>query len=215
MLGMCADPSTGAPLGRPPNNATHDPTAQKKGLALSTAADPDNPPARSETAEASTRKSAPRLVRAPVAGFDLTFSPSKSVSVAWAAADADTKAVMYDCHRQAVDFVVAYAEREVFHPAPGPTVSSRKTSTGSWRRASRTGTRGPVTPSCTIMWWSSTGPALLRMGCGGRSTRGVCSSRPSPCLSSTMGSCPICSPRSSGGAGTAGRGATRQSRGGR
>ena len=36
---------------------------------------------------------------APVAGFDLTFSPSKSVSTAWALADEDTKAVISDCHR--------------------------------------------------------------------------------------------------------------------
>ncbi len=33
----------------------------------------------------------------PVAGFDLTFSPSKSVSVAWALADEGTKAVIYEC----------------------------------------------------------------------------------------------------------------------
>src|ERR1019366_227304 len=34
----------------------------------------------------------------PVAGFDLTFSPPKSVSVAWALADEGTKAVIYECH---------------------------------------------------------------------------------------------------------------------
>jgi conjugative relaxase-like TrwC/TraI family protein len=54
-----------------------------------------------------------------VAGFDLTFSPSKSVSVAWALADARTRAVIYDCHRRAIDFVLAYAEREVFHSRSG------------------------------------------------------------------------------------------------
>ena len=57
--------------------------------------------------------------RVPVAGFDLTFSPSKSVSVAWALADPDTKAVIYDCHRRAVDFVVSYAEREVLRSRSG------------------------------------------------------------------------------------------------
>ena len=46
----------------------------------------------------------------PVAGFDLTFSPSKSVSVAWALADEGTKAVIYECHRRAVAYVIAYAE---------------------------------------------------------------------------------------------------------
>ena len=57
--------------------------------------------------------------RKPVAGFDLTFSPSKSVSVAWALADRDTKAAIYACHRQAIEVVLSYAEREVFHSRSG------------------------------------------------------------------------------------------------
>ena len=48
----------------------------------------------------------------PVAGFDLTFNPSKSVSVAWALADEGTKTIIYDCHRRAIEFVLSYAERE-------------------------------------------------------------------------------------------------------
>ena len=56
---------------------------------------------------------------APVAGFDLTFSPSKSVSTAWALADEDTRAVISDCHRQAIDYVVSYAEHHVFHSRSG------------------------------------------------------------------------------------------------
>jgi len=55
----------------------------------------------------------------PVAGFDLTFSPSKSVSVAWALADEGTKAVIYECHRRAVEFVIGWAEAEVFHSRSG------------------------------------------------------------------------------------------------
>jgi conjugative relaxase-like TrwC/TraI family protein len=58
--------------------------------------------------------------RVPVAGFDLTFSPSKSVSVAWALADPETKAVIYDCHRRAIDYVLSFAEREVFRSRSGP-----------------------------------------------------------------------------------------------
>ena len=54
-----------------------------------------------------------------VAGFDLTFSPSKSVSVAWALADEGTKAVIYECHRRAVSFVIGYAERQVFRSRSG------------------------------------------------------------------------------------------------
>jgi len=55
----------------------------------------------------------------PVAGFDLTFSPSKSVSVAWALADEGTKAVIYECHRRAAGYVIGYAEREVFRSRSG------------------------------------------------------------------------------------------------
>ena len=58
--------------------------------------------------------------RVPVAGFDLTFSPSKSVSVAWALADRDTKAVIYECHRRAIEFVISYAEKFVFRSRSGP-----------------------------------------------------------------------------------------------
>lgn len=57
--------------------------------------------------------------RAPVAGFDMTFSPPKSFSVAWALADEGTKAILYECHRQAIDYVLAYAEREVFRSRSG------------------------------------------------------------------------------------------------
>jgi len=55
----------------------------------------------------------------PVAGFDLTFSPPKSVSAAWALADEGTKTVIYECHRKAIEFVVSFAEREVFRSRSG------------------------------------------------------------------------------------------------
>jgi conjugative relaxase-like TrwC/TraI family protein len=63
------------------------------------------------------------LGRAPsakaVGGFDLTFSPSKSVSVAWALADKEARDVIYRCHQKAIAEVLAYAEREVFHTRSG------------------------------------------------------------------------------------------------
>jgi conjugative relaxase-like TrwC/TraI family protein len=76
MLGRCADPVTGDPLGARPRGGK---------------------------------------IGVPVAGFDLTFSPSKSVSVAWALADEGTKSVIFECHRRAIDYTLTYAEREVFH----------------------------------------------------------------------------------------------------
>ncbi len=64
---------------------------------------------------------APRAPRggAPVAGFDITCSPAKSVSVAWALADEATQALIYGCHRRAVEVVLAYAEAEVFRSRSG------------------------------------------------------------------------------------------------
>ncbi|MHB2029773.1 MAG: MobF family relaxase, partial [Acidimicrobiales bacterium] len=54
-----------------------------------------------------------------VGGFDLTFSPSKSVSTAWALADRETREVIYRCHQAAIEEVLAYAESEVFHTRSG------------------------------------------------------------------------------------------------
>ena len=54
-----------------------------------------------------------------VGGFDLTFSPTKSVSVAWALADHETREVIYRCHQEAIAEVLSYAEREVFRTRTG------------------------------------------------------------------------------------------------
>jgi conjugative relaxase-like TrwC/TraI family protein len=45
-------------------------------------------------------------------GYDLTLRPPKSVSVVWALADDDTRAVIRDAHREAVDEVVRYYETQ-------------------------------------------------------------------------------------------------------
>ena len=54
-----------------------------------------------------------------VGGFDLTFSPTKSVSTAWALADRETREVIYRCHQTAIEEVLAYAELEVFRTRTG------------------------------------------------------------------------------------------------
>src|SRR6478736_3969496 len=51
--------------------------------------------------------------RHPVAGFDLTFSVPKSVSVLWAVADAATQERIVQAHHAAVADVLGYFEREV------------------------------------------------------------------------------------------------------
>ena len=57
--------------------------------------------------------------RKPVAGFDLTFSPQKSVSAIWALADESTKAVIYQLHQEAIERTVRYAEQKVWHSRSG------------------------------------------------------------------------------------------------
>lgn len=92
MLGMLQDPVTGQPLGRAP-------------IA-------DRPACRDA---AGRRRPASRTV----AGFDLTFSAPKSVSVAWALADGPTRERIYAAHQRALEFVIGYAEREVFTTRTG------------------------------------------------------------------------------------------------
>jgi conjugative relaxase-like TrwC/TraI family protein len=92
MLGMLQDPVTGEPLGRAPG--------------------------ADRTAYVDSLK---RLRKAPktVAGFDLTFSAPKSVSVAWGLADGPTRRRLHAAHVAALEFVIAYAERTVFATRTG------------------------------------------------------------------------------------------------
>ena len=120
MLGLCADPVTGEPLGQLPNNPTRASAgSSERSRSTSSAVSPGAPPETSADERGSDRSPVSRAVHSPVAGFDLTFSVPKSVSVAWASGDEATKAVIYDCHRRAIDYVLAYAEREVFHSRSG------------------------------------------------------------------------------------------------
>ena len=120
LLGMCADPITGEPLGRPPIRSRPSLATRRAGR-IGTIGSPVDVAGRVESAarnEAEVR-ALTATNRTPVAGFDLTFSPSKSISTAWALADADTKAAIYACHRRAIEVVLTYAEREVFHSRSG------------------------------------------------------------------------------------------------
>jgi conjugative relaxase-like TrwC/TraI family protein len=54
-----------------------------------------------------------------VGGFDLTFSPTKSVSTAWALADREIREVICRCHQKAIEEVLTYAEHDVFHTRTG------------------------------------------------------------------------------------------------
>jgi conjugative relaxase-like TrwC/TraI family protein len=120
LLGMCADPVTGKPLGRQPNRSHLSVAKRIRELVVTIPAGVTETERAELVARIEAEEQAKTATqRPPVAGFDLTFSPSKSVSTAWALADAETKAVIYECHRRAIDVVLAYAEREVFHSRSG------------------------------------------------------------------------------------------------
>ncbi|WP_404385257.1 relaxase domain-containing protein [Knoellia locipacati] len=87
MLGLLQDPVTGEPLGQIP---------------------------RTQPATVIDRFGRTRKAHKTVAGFDLTFSAPKSVSVAWALADDATRARIYAAHRRALEAVIAYGESQVF-----------------------------------------------------------------------------------------------------
>lgn len=89
-------PETGQPLGRAP-------MAQQQA------------PAGAKTAAGKVAKSD----RQAVAGFDLTFSVPKSVSVLWAMADPDTKAAVHAAHRHAMDETMTWLEDRVVQTRAG------------------------------------------------------------------------------------------------
>ena len=124
MLGQLQDPVTGRPLGTPPRTSGPSYGERVKARILAeTLAEilAETGETRDEAIE--RIKTEERLVeskrRQPVAGFDLTFSAPKSVSVAWALADPKTQALIYDAHQQALNHVIAYAERHVFSSRSG------------------------------------------------------------------------------------------------
>ena len=85
-----ADPKTGEALGRRPIEKTTSPDGAKT---------PAGAPAKGE--------------REAVAGFDLTFSVPKSVSVLWALADTRLQAQLYAAHQQAVEECLSWLEKNV------------------------------------------------------------------------------------------------------
>jgi len=111
LIGMGRDPITGEQLGRA--YPTYKPLAER----IKDRADGLDSGLRDEDREVEVARIEAEVAaagaRRPVAGFDLTFSVPKSVSVLWGVADAGTQARIADAHHAAVADVVAYFEREV------------------------------------------------------------------------------------------------------
>ncbi len=58
-------------------------------------------------------------MRQPVAGYDLVFTPVKSISLLWALGDARVKQAVEKAHRQAVDETLSWIEDEVIYTRRG------------------------------------------------------------------------------------------------
>ncbi|MPV35967.1 MobF family relaxase [Georgenia subflava] len=111
LMGKGADPLTGDQLGRPyrrPASVEERTTRRVAKL--------DRGVPSEEFDAVAARITAEEIKRGPmaaVAGFDLTFSVPKSVSVLWAVADAGTQEQIVEAHHAAVAQVIDFLEREV------------------------------------------------------------------------------------------------------
>ena len=111
LLGHGADPVTGEPLGRPFREY---PTAKDWAARRVHGIDRTLPAAEfdAEVARIQAQEAA-RGSQTATAGFDLTFSVPKSVSVLWGLADATTQELIVAAHHDAVGQVLDFLEREV------------------------------------------------------------------------------------------------------
>ncbi|NMW81898.1 relaxase domain-containing protein [Mobiluncus mulieris] len=101
LIGDMVDPLTGEQLGRKPQKAINTETRKF---------DPSwGEEMKRAWAAQQVEKSKEKQSRA-VHGFDLTFAPSKDISVLWALSDEDTRAVMEQCHREAIEQTLAMLE---------------------------------------------------------------------------------------------------------
>ncbi|WP_257029978.1 MobF family relaxase [Nocardioides cavernae] len=111
LIGMGRDPITGEQLGRAyPSYKNLSDRIDERVAAL----DPEM--TQEECAAERTRMEAEETaagIRRAVAGFDLTFSVPKSVSVLWGVADAVTQKRIVAAHHAAVADVIALFEREI------------------------------------------------------------------------------------------------------
>ena len=113
MLGLIVDPVSGEPLGTAPKRKPASVATRIEDRVSRLPAALGDEERAAEVARIEAEEQSRQCKQAaPVAGFDLTFSPSKSVSVAWALADQGTKAVIYECHRRAIEYTLAYARAQ-------------------------------------------------------------------------------------------------------
>ncbi|MFI8631231.1 MobF family relaxase [Microbacterium sp. NPDC077663] len=111
LMGYGQDPTTAEQLGRPYRKFETEAERVKRRVdAL-----PKGLPANEHEAQVALigAEESRKLTGAPVAGFDLTFSASKSVSTLWAVADGGAQAFIAAAHHAAIQDVLTVLERDV------------------------------------------------------------------------------------------------------
>ena len=117
LFGAGKDPVTGAALGRPYPASI--PAAQRVAARATALSATMTPEARAVAIEAITRLELAKPQSSAVAGFDLTFTPPKSVSTLWALADDGTQLAVLRAHRSAVDDALRFVERTALFTRTG------------------------------------------------------------------------------------------------
>jgi conjugative relaxase-like TrwC/TraI family protein len=111
LLGAGVDPVTGAKLGTA--YQVLQPPAQRIQARIAWLSTSLDPAARAQQVQRIRDEEHARPARTPVAGFDLTFSPPKSLSTLWGVADAGTQALLAQAHHAAMHDTVALLEQRV------------------------------------------------------------------------------------------------------
>ncbi|MVT27185.1 relaxase domain-containing protein [Nesterenkonia alkaliphila] len=128
LLGRGVHPLTGSKLGLPypKMRSAHDRIATR----IARLPDSLTDQARGRAIEEIRNEEIARKQRKAVAGFDLTFSPPKSVSVLWGVADAATQSLVAEAHHAAVRETLAVLEARVAATRVGHGGLSRMPVTG-------------------------------------------------------------------------------------
>ncbi len=147
LFGKGCDPATGVPLGRA--YVTGDPVAKRVEAQIKALPEELDAHARRAAIEAITRVELARGAPKAVAGFDLTFTPPKSVSTLWAVADDRTQATVLAAHRAAVDQALQFLEDRALYTRTGHAGCRQEPTWVRSRSHSSTGTLGRGTRTCT------------------------------------------------------------------
>ena len=109
LFGRAQDPQTGRPLGRP--YRTYKSPSERIDVQVQ-ALDPAlSPTVRQDAIRQIHKAESRQKTKQAVAGFDLTFSPVKSVSALWATADVGVQEQIVAAHHEAIEDVIDLIER--------------------------------------------------------------------------------------------------------